>query len=89
MPRTQFATRYDLRTPGADAETRQEIYARAVQQAAYVDQHGQDALMRRVAASRCGCAGQRATSDRPVTRRKLRDALGPRFLAGVALSPDP
>lgn len=45
MPRTQFATRYDLRAPGADAETRQEIYARAVQQAAYVDQHGQDALM--------------------------------------------
>ena len=45
MPRTQFAVRYDFRAPGADAATRQEIFARAVEQAAYVDQHGQDALM--------------------------------------------
>lgn len=44
-PTTRFATRYDFRAPGADAETRQEIYARAVEQAAYVDRHGQDALM--------------------------------------------
>jgi len=45
MPRTQFATRYDFRAPGADPATRQEIFARAVEQAAYVDQHGHDALM--------------------------------------------
>ncbi|MEP9363093.1 LLM class flavin-dependent oxidoreductase [Nocardioides sp. CN2-186] len=45
MPRTQFAVRYDFRAPGADAATRQEIFGRAVEQAAYVDQHGQDALM--------------------------------------------
>src|SRR6478609_9628485 len=45
MPRTQFAVRYDFRAPGADAATRQEIFARAIEQAAYVDQHGQDALM--------------------------------------------
>ena len=45
MPRTQFATRYDLRAPGADPATRQEIFGRAVEQAAYVDQHGMDALM--------------------------------------------
>src|SRR6478736_9707005 len=45
MPRTQFATRYDFRAPGADAATRQEIYARAVEQASYVDRHGHDALM--------------------------------------------
>lgn len=43
--RTQFATRYDFRAPGADAATRQEIFARAVEQAAYVDAHGMDALM--------------------------------------------
>ena len=45
MPRTQFATRYDFRAPGADAETRQEIFARAVAQASYVDAHRMDALM--------------------------------------------
>lgn len=45
MPRTQFATRYDFRAPGADPAARQEIFARAVEQAAYVDRHGQDALM--------------------------------------------
>lgn len=38
-------TRYDFRAPGADPTTRQEIFARAVEQAAYVDQHGHDALM--------------------------------------------
>src|SRR3954452_25408944 len=45
MPRTQFATRYDFRAPGADPATRQEIFARAVEQAADVDAHGMDALM--------------------------------------------
>ena len=40
-----FVTRYDFRAPGADPATRQEIFARAVEQAAYLDQHGQDALM--------------------------------------------
>src|SRR3954452_9830120 len=45
MPRTQFATRYDLRAPGADPATRQEIYSRSVEQAAYVDAHGHAALM--------------------------------------------
>ena len=45
MARTQFVTRYDFRAPGADAATRQEIFARAVEQAAYVEQHGQDAIM--------------------------------------------
>lgn len=45
MPRTQFATRYDFRVPGADPATRQEVFARAVEQAAYVDRHGMDALM--------------------------------------------
>jgi len=45
MPRTQFATRYDFRALGADPATRQEIFARAVEQAAYVDAHGMDALM--------------------------------------------
>ncbi len=38
-------TRYDFRAPGADPATRQEIFERAVEQAAYVDQHGQDAVM--------------------------------------------
>ena len=45
MPRTQFATRYDFRVPDADATTRQEVFARAVEQAAYVDTHGMDVLM--------------------------------------------
>jgi alkanesulfonate monooxygenase SsuD/methylene tetrahydromethanopterin reductase-like flavin-dependent oxidoreductase (luciferase family) len=40
-----FVVRYDFRAPGADATTRQEIFARAVEQAAYVDEHGHDALM--------------------------------------------
>ncbi|CAN5551691.1 hypothetical protein BH11ACT8_BH11ACT8_33190 [soil metagenome] len=45
MPRTQFVVRYDFRAPGADRAQRQEIYARALQQAAYVDGAGFDALM--------------------------------------------
>lgn len=45
MPRTQFVVRYDFRTPGADPATRQEHYARALEQATYVDGAGFDALM--------------------------------------------
>ena len=40
-----FVTRYDFRAPGADPAQRQEIYARAVEQAAYLDEHGEDAVM--------------------------------------------
>ena len=40
-----FVTRYDFRAPGADPAARQEIFARAVEQAAYADAHGQDAVM--------------------------------------------
>lgn len=40
-----FVTRYDFRAPGADPVTRQELFARAVEQAAYLDEHGEDALM--------------------------------------------
>lgn len=40
-----FVTRFDMRGPGLDAAQRQELYQRAVEQAAYVDAHGQDALM--------------------------------------------
>lgn len=42
---TSFVTRYDLRAPGATTEQRQELFARAVEQAAYVDRHGHDAIM--------------------------------------------
>lgn len=48
MPRTQFVVRYDFRAPGADPGQRQEIYSRALEQAAYVDGPdvaGHDALM--------------------------------------------
>ena len=62
MPRTQFVTRYDFRAPGADPAARQEIFARAIEQAAYVDSHGMDALMvsrapraRTTATSRARC----------------------------------
>ncbi len=40
-----FVARYDFRAPGAEPAERQEIFARAVDQAAYLDQHGHDALM--------------------------------------------
>ncbi|MCD4523819.1 LLM class flavin-dependent oxidoreductase [Nocardioides sp. cx-173] len=40
-----FVTRYDFRAPGADPARRQEIFARAVEQAAYLDAHGEDAIM--------------------------------------------
>jgi alkanesulfonate monooxygenase SsuD/methylene tetrahydromethanopterin reductase-like flavin-dependent oxidoreductase (luciferase family) len=42
---TTFVTRFDFRAPGADADARRELYERALEQAAYVDAHGQDALM--------------------------------------------
>jgi alkanesulfonate monooxygenase SsuD/methylene tetrahydromethanopterin reductase-like flavin-dependent oxidoreductase (luciferase family) len=40
-----FVARYDFRAPGAEPSERQEIFARAIDQAAYLDQHGHDALM--------------------------------------------
>lgn len=43
--RTTFVARYDFRAPGADRATRQEIFARSLEQAAYVEQHGHQALM--------------------------------------------
>ena len=45
MPSTTFVTRYDFRAPGASPEQRRELFARALEQAAYVDRHGQAALM--------------------------------------------
>jgi alkanesulfonate monooxygenase SsuD/methylene tetrahydromethanopterin reductase-like flavin-dependent oxidoreductase (luciferase family) len=42
---TSFVTRFDFRAPGADADARRELYERALEQSAYVDEHGQDALM--------------------------------------------
>jgi alkanesulfonate monooxygenase SsuD/methylene tetrahydromethanopterin reductase-like flavin-dependent oxidoreductase (luciferase family) len=42
---TSFVIRYDLRAPGVTPEQRQELFARAVEQAAYVDAHGHDAIM--------------------------------------------
>ena len=45
VPRTSFVTRYDFRAPGATPEERRELFARALEQAAYVDRHGHDALM--------------------------------------------
>ncbi|WP_110208192.1 LLM class flavin-dependent oxidoreductase [Nocardioides daejeonensis] len=40
-----FVTRYDFRAPDASPEQRQELFARAVRQAAYVDRHGHDVLL--------------------------------------------
>ncbi|MCX5044338.1 LLM class flavin-dependent oxidoreductase [Aldersonia sp. NBC_00410] len=42
---TQFITRFDMRAPGASNAERQELFSRAVEQATYVDAHGQDAIM--------------------------------------------
>src|SRR3954462_6989550 len=42
---TSFASRFDLRAPGADRKARQELYTRALDQAAYLDEHGHDALL--------------------------------------------
>jgi alkanesulfonate monooxygenase SsuD/methylene tetrahydromethanopterin reductase-like flavin-dependent oxidoreductase (luciferase family) len=41
---TWFLTRFDFRAPGAGPAERQELFARALEQAAYADAHGQDAL---------------------------------------------
>ncbi len=40
-----FVSRFDFRAPGADRKARQELYTRALDQAAYLDEHGHDALM--------------------------------------------
>ena len=40
-----FVTRFDFRVPGADPAARREVFGRAVEQAAYVEKCGQDALM--------------------------------------------
>lgn len=42
---TQFVTRYDFRVPDATPTQRQEVFARSLEQATYVDAHGEDALM--------------------------------------------
>ncbi len=42
---TSFVSRFDFRAPGADRKHRQELYTRALDQAAYLDEHGHDALM--------------------------------------------
>ena len=42
---TFFVLRYDFRAPGVSRTERQEIYARALEQAAYVEQHGFGGLM--------------------------------------------
>lgn len=39
-----FLTRYDFRAPGADSGDRRELFARALEQATYVDQQGRDLL---------------------------------------------
>jgi alkanesulfonate monooxygenase SsuD/methylene tetrahydromethanopterin reductase-like flavin-dependent oxidoreductase (luciferase family) len=41
---TSFVTRYDFRAPGADPATRREMYVRALEQASYLDGHGQGAI---------------------------------------------
>lgn len=40
-----FSVRYDFRGPGLDPRQHQELYARGLEQAAYVDERGFDALM--------------------------------------------
>ena len=45
MTRTQFVVRYDFRAAGATPAQRQELYARGLEQAAYADAVGFDALM--------------------------------------------
>ncbi len=42
---TAFVARYDFRAPGADPATRQELFTRALEQAAYLEEHGHDAIM--------------------------------------------
>ena len=45
MARTSFVARYDFRAPGASPAKRSELFGRAVEQAAYAEQHGIQALM--------------------------------------------
>lgn len=45
MARTNFVVRYDFRAPGASPAERSELFRRAVEQAAYAERHGQQALM--------------------------------------------
>lgn len=40
-----FATRFDFRSPSADDRTRRELFERALDQAAYVDEHGHDGVL--------------------------------------------
>lgn len=40
-----FAVRFDLRSPGLAPADRAALYRRAVDQAAYVDEHGHDVIM--------------------------------------------
>lgn len=40
-----IVTRFDMRAPGASNKQRQELFTRAVEQSAYVDEHGHDAIM--------------------------------------------
>ena len=42
---TTFVSRFDFRAPGADRAARQELYSRALEQAAYLDEHGHDAIL--------------------------------------------
>lgn len=42
---TAFVTRFDFRAPGAAPAQRQELFARGLEQASYVDRHGHDALL--------------------------------------------
>ncbi|WP_341927728.1 LLM class flavin-dependent oxidoreductase [Nocardioides psychrotolerans] len=42
---TAVVTRFDFRAPGADPGTRRELFARALDQAAYAEEHGHAALM--------------------------------------------
>lgn len=44
-PMAFFVTRFDFRSPGATPEQRQRLFARAVEQAAYVDAHGHDSIV--------------------------------------------
>ena len=45
MARTSFVVRYDFRAPGATPDQRRELFRRAVEQAAYAERHGIQALM--------------------------------------------
>jgi alkanesulfonate monooxygenase SsuD/methylene tetrahydromethanopterin reductase-like flavin-dependent oxidoreductase (luciferase family) len=45
VARTNFVARYDFRAPGATPAERSELFRRSVEQAAYAEQHGIQALM--------------------------------------------